>query len=132
MQKPRPSNLETQVLSILWEHGPSTVRQVLSLLSDGRERAYTTILTVLQGMEKKRLVSRTRDGAAHVYRAEIDQDEVAQPVVKTLLQNVFAGDPSRVVQALVDSADVSAEDLKKIRRVINQAARDAQQRGESS
>jgi len=130
MKKSRPSDLETQVLSVLWKHGPSTVRQVFSQLPDGKERAYTTVLTVLQGMERKKLVSRTRDGAAHIYRAEIDRDEVGQPVVKTLLQNVFAGDPARVVQALVDSADVTAEDLKQIRRVINQAARDVQRRGE--
>ncbi|HYW78252.1 MAG TPA: BlaI/MecI/CopY family transcriptional regulator [Thermoguttaceae bacterium] len=126
MKKPRPSDLETQVLSVLWEHGPSTVRQVFSRLPDGKERAYTTILTVLQGMERKRLVSRTRDGAAHIYRAEVDRDEVGEPVVKTLLRNVFAGDPARVVQALVNSAEVNADDLKQIRRVINQAARDMQ------
>ncbi len=131
MKKAKPSELETQVLGVLWEQGPSTVRQVLTGITDGKQRAYTTILTVLQGMEKKRLVSRTRDGAAHVYQAEIDRNEVGQPVVKTLLQNVFAGDPSKVVQALVDSADVTAEDLKQIRRVINQAARDVQQRGDS-
>ncbi len=130
MTKARPSNLETQVLSVLWEHGPATVRQVFSRLPDGKERAYTTILTVLQGMERKGLVSRTRCGAAHVYRAEIDRDEVGQPVVQRLLENVFAGDPARVVQALVDSADVTAEDLKQIRRVINRTARDIQQRGE--
>jgi len=130
MKKARPSRLETQVLSVLWEHGPSTVRGVFSRLPDGKERAYTTVLTVLQGMEKKGLVSRTRDGAAHVYRAQVDRDEVGQPVVKTLLEHVFAGDPARVVQALVDSADITAEDLKQIRRVLNQAARDVQQRGE--
>lgn len=130
MKKARPSDLETQVLSVLWEHGPSTVRQVLSRIPDGKERAYTTILTVLQGMERKKLVSRTRPGAAHIYRAVIGRDEVGQPAVKRLLQNVFAGDPARVVQALVDSADVTAEDLKQIRRVINQAARDVQRRGE--
>ena len=131
MKKPQPSDLETKVLSVLWEHGASTVRQVLSLLPDRKERAYTTILTVLQGMEKKQLVSRTRDGMAHVYRPEVNRDEVGQPVVRTLLQNIFAGDPARVVQALVDSTDVSAEDLKQIRRVINQAAREVQQRGDA-
>ena len=130
MKKARPSDLETQVLSVLWQHGPSTVRQVFSRLPDGKQRAYTTILTVLQGMERKGLVSRTRDGAAHVYRAEIDRDAVGQPVVKTLLQNVFSGDPAKVVQALVDSTEVTPEDLTQIRRVINQAARDIQQRGD--
>jgi predicted transcriptional regulator len=106
------------------------VRQVFSQLPDGKERAYTTVLTVLQGMEKKKLVSRTREGNAHVYHAEVERDEVGQPAVKTLMDHVFGGDPSKVVQALVDSGDVTADDLKQIRRVINQAARNAQTRGE--
>ena len=86
MAKYHPSELETQVLSVLWEQGPSTVRHVLSQLPDGKQRAYTTVLTIMQGMEKKKLVSRTRDGAAHVYHPEVQREEVGQPVIKTLLK----------------------------------------------
>ena len=76
MPKPRPSELETKVLGLLWEHGPSTVREVLASLSDGKNRAYTTVLTVMQGMEKKGLVSHTRSGLAHVYHPQVTRDEV--------------------------------------------------------
>lgn len=121
----RPSELELQVLSVLWRRGPSTVREVSQELPDGKSRAYTTVLTILQVMEKKRLVRHTRQGMAYVYHARVTRDEVAQPVVRTLLQNVFGGDPTAAVQSLLDCTSVDSEELKEIRRIINIAARKA-------
>ena len=54
MKNPQPSNLEMQILSVLWEHGPSTVRDILGKIPDGKKRAYTTVLTMMQIMEKKK------------------------------------------------------------------------------
>ncbi len=133
MPKPRPSELEMQVLGVLWEQGAMTVRDILGRLPDGKERAYTTVLTVLQGMEKKGFVSHTRgESLAHIYQPEVTHEEIVQPLLKTFLKNLFAGDPSRVVQALVDSTDISQADLKQIRRVINQASKDAERRENES
>jgi BlaI family penicillinase repressor len=123
MSKRRPSELELQVLAVLWERGPSTVRDVLASLPDGKQRAYTTVLTVMQGMERKRLVSHTRDGLAHVYKPRVTRDEVVQPYMQTLLQNVFGGSPAQIVQALVDNQNVGEAELREIRKVINAAAR---------
>lgn len=122
-KRARPSDLELQVLSVLWADGPSTVRQILGRLPDGKQRAYTTVLTVMQGMFRKGLVTHTQDGAAHVYHPAVKRDEVVQPVMKTLLRNVFGGDPSRVVQALLDSTRVSEAEMKEIRKLISAAAR---------
>ena len=68
MAEVRPSELESQVLAVLWERGPSVVRDVQEALPDGKQRAYTTVLTTLQVMEKKGFVAHTREGLAHVYR----------------------------------------------------------------
>ncbi len=130
MAKRRPSELELQVLGVLWEHGPSTVREVLPALPDGKTRAYTTVLTVMQGMEKKLLVSHTRSGLAHVYHPQVTRDEVVRPFMKTLLQNMFGGDPAQVVQALVDSSEVDEAQLREIRKVLNVAARQNREREE--
>lgn len=124
--KSRPTELELQVLGVLWDHGPSPVREVLEKLPDGKPRAYTTVLSILQGMERKKLVAHSRDGLAHVYRAVVTRNDVAQPVLSTLLRNMFAGDPAKVVQALVESDDLTAEDLKEMRRLISQAVRKAE------
>ena len=67
-KRPRPSEMELQILAVLWEHGPSTVRAIRQLLPDGKNRAYTTVLTLVQIMEKKGLVGHTSQGQAHVYR----------------------------------------------------------------
>lgn len=124
MAEVRPSELESQVLAVLWERGPSVVRDVQEALPDGKQRAYTTVLTTLQVMEKKGFVAHTREGLAHVYRPLVSRDDVVQPVVQTLVRNLFGGDATKVVQALIDSSDFSDADLKEIRRMINEAAKE--------
>ena len=126
----RPSELESQILAVLWERGPSVVRDVQEALADGRQRAYTTVLTTLQIMEKKGLVTHDREGQANVYRPLVTREQVAQPVVQTLVRNLFGGDATRAVQALLDSSDLSAAELKEIRRMINEAARDKKTDGQ--
>lgn len=127
MSVARPSELEMQVLGLLWDGGPATVRQILDALPDGKERAYTTVLAVMQGMQRKGLVTHTREGQAHVYHPAVERQQVVQPVMARLMQNLFGGDPSRAVQALLDSTEVSPDELQRIRRVINDAARQARQ-----
>ncbi len=116
----QPSDLELQLLSVLWENGPSTVREVLSNLPDGKNRAYTTILTVMQNLEKKGLVNRTSKGTAHVYHPTETQKETLRPVLAGLLQNVFRGRVSSVMQHLLEDTKVSDAELDEIRNLIDQ------------
>jgi BlaI family transcriptional regulator, penicillinase repressor len=116
--KNKPSDLELQVLSVLWERGPSTVRCVLEALPDGKARAYTTVLTVLQVMEKKGLLTHTREGMAHVYKPTVDRRRVAGPLLRGLVQRVFGGSPAAAVQQLLRETDVSEEELAKMRSLL--------------
>src|SRR5689334_54774 len=88
MRRARPSELELQVLAVLWDRGPSSVRAVLEAMPDGKERAYTTILSVMQMLEKKGLVGHTQQGQANVYRPLARRDQVLRPLMKDLLRNV--------------------------------------------
>jgi predicted transcriptional regulator len=124
MPPQKPSDLEQQVLAVLWEKGSGTVRDVIAALPDGKQRAYTTLLTVLQVLEKKGLVRHTRDGLAHVYHPKVTREEVVQPLLKGLVRGVFGGEPARVVQALLDTGAVGPAELKQIRKLINNAVRD--------
>ena len=81
MKRARPSDLELQVLSVLWEIGPATVRQLRRAMPDGKKRAYTTVLSVLQVMEKKRLVTHDRQGMTHVYRPTVRRRQVLGPLL---------------------------------------------------
>lgn len=101
-----------------------TVRQVLAALPDGKKRAYTTVLTVLQIMEKKGLIEHERqeDGVAHVYRPLVQRRQVVRPVMRNLLRDLFGGKRSMAMQYLI-SEGVSAEELAEVRKVIEAAAK---------
>jgi len=78
----------------------------------------------LQGMERKKLVDHSREGMANIYRPLVSQKQAVNPVMKDLLRNIFAGDASAVVQCLLDSSNPDADELKEIRRLINEAAKE--------
>ena len=86
-----PSNLELQALSVIWHEGPSTVSTVHAALPDGKERAYTTVLSVMQSLERKKLVKRSSiEGRAHVYDATYSQDIIVRSATHDFL-NAFGG-----------------------------------------
>jgi BlaI family transcriptional regulator, penicillinase repressor len=119
----QPSDLELQLLSVLWEKGPSTVREILSSLPDGKTRAYTTVLTVMQNLDKKGLVNRTLRGTAHVYQPTETQRTTLRPLLQSLLKNVFQGKVSSVMQHLLEDPEVSDDELNEIRELIDQRKR---------
>ena len=123
MKQPRPSDLELQVLAVLWERGPSSVRAVMEAMPDGKERAYTTVLSVMQVMEKKGLLGHTVQGQANIYHPLVKRQQVLRPLMKELLRNVFGGSPALALQSLLESGRVSDDELAEIRQVIQQASR---------
>lgn len=118
MKTREPSKLEMQVLGVLWDRGPSTVREVLEALRDEKSRAYTTILTVMQVMEKKGLVSHDSEGNTHIYKAAVSRQKVAGPLLRTLVKTLFGGSPVSAVQHLVNEKGVSSQELAEIKKLI--------------
>jgi BlaI family penicillinase repressor len=118
MRKAKPSGLEMQVLSVLWERGPSTAREVLAAMPDGKKRAYTSILSVMQVMEKKGLLTHTNKGVAHVYQPAVSRRDVLQPFLRRVLNEVFSGRPAAMMQALLADTSVSDTDLAEMRRLL--------------
>lgn len=114
----QPSKLETQVLSVLWAGGPATVRAVLEAMPDGKARAYTTILSVLQVMEKKGLVSHTAQGNTHVYGARVTRVQVTRPLLRGLVRDVFGGSTATALQHLLAESEVSRDEMIEIKRLL--------------
>ena len=114
----QPSDLELQVLSVLWDKGSATVREVHDKLPDGKIRAYTTVLTVMQKLEKKGLVTKETEGTAHVYSPTQSQEATVRPLLRDLVQNIFRGKVSTVVQHLLEDEQISDAELKEIRTLI--------------
>ena len=113
-----PSRLEMQVLSVLWQRGASTVRAVMEVMPDGKARAYTTILSVMQVMEKKGLVSHVAEGNAHVYRPRVSRQEVTGPLLRGLVRQVFGGSAATALQHLLAEERVSRQELDEIKEII--------------
>jgi len=117
----QPSNLELQALSVLWHLGPSTVATVMEELPDGKERAYTTVLTVMQNLEKKGHVRRVKHGRAHIYQAAHPQKSVVSEAVEEFVTNTFGGRLGEAVMALLASGALTAEEKAEISRHLKQS-----------
>lgn len=119
MAKPtHPSNLELQALSVLWHDGPSTVGAVLEALPDGKDRAYTTVLSVMQSLERKRLVKRSKAGRAHVYEAAHPKDRVVDQAAADFLTNTFGGRLGEAILTLLSSGTLTPEEKTNIEREL--------------
>jgi BlaI family transcriptional regulator, penicillinase repressor len=124
----RPSDLELQILSVLWKLGPQTVRGIRTALPDGKNRAYTTVLTLVQIMEKKGLLRHTVEGPAHVYHPLATQRQVLGPLMRDMLRNVFGGSPAEAVQCLLDGTHLDDDELTQIRQTIRDASRKSEEK----
>jgi len=121
MQTAKPSDLEMQILSVLWENGASTAREVLEAMPDGKQRAYTSILSVMQVMEKKGLLKHKNRGVAHVYSPAVNRKKIIQPFIHKVVNEVFGGKPSAMMQALLTETPVSDDELAQIRKLLENA-----------
>jgi predicted transcriptional regulator len=121
MKTVKPSDLEMQILSVLWDRGASTAREVLEAMPDGKKRAYTSILSVMQVMEKKGLLKHTNRGVAHVYSPAMSKRKIIQPFMHKVLNEVFGGRPSAMMQALLTEATVSDDELAQIHKLLEKA-----------
>ena len=117
---PRPTDAELAILRVLWERGPSTVRQVHDVLSVNREFAYTTTLKLLQLMTEKGVAVREEDGRVHLYRAAVAQEETQRHLIRDLVDRAFGGSPSQLVMQALAAKPASAEELREIRRLLKE------------
>lgn len=119
MRKTKPSDLEMQILSVLWDRGASMAREVLDAMPDGKKRAYTSILSVMQVMEKKGLLTHTNRGTAHVYKPAVNKNKIIRPFVRKVVTEVFGGQPAAMMQALINEATISDNDLSQIHQLLD-------------
>lgn len=118
---PRPTDAELAILRVLWERGPSTVRQVFEVLSADRELGYTTALKMLQIMDEKGLVKRDARDRIHVFSARQTQSHTQRHLLDDLLDKAFGGSSSSLVLQALATRRASDEELGEIRRMLDQA-----------
>lgn len=114
----KPSDLELQILSLLWQHGPMTVRQVLDALPDKRSRAYTTVLSTMQVMEKKSFLTHTQEGTAHLYAPKLSRTKVLGEHMRKIVSHVFGGSRAAAIQQLLSDTPLSESEFTQIESLI--------------
>jgi predicted transcriptional regulator len=118
---PRPTDAELAILRVLWDRGPSTVRQVHDVLARDRQAAYTTALKLLQIMTEKGLVERDERDRTHVYRARVGEEQTQRQLVRDLVDRAFGGSAGKLVMQALAARRASPEELRDIRRAIDHA-----------
>lgn len=121
MQKstPKPTVMELAILRVLWEHGPSTVRDVHEVLEGKRPTGYTTVLKLLQIMTAKGMVVRNEDARAHVYEARQPAENTKRQLVSDLVQRAFSGSASELMMHALSAKKTSRAEIDEIRRMLD-------------
>jgi BlaI family transcriptional regulator, penicillinase repressor len=115
---PRPTEAELEILGVLWQRGPSTVREVHEEL--GARTGYTTILKLMQIMNEKGLVAREVQGRGHVYRPSTDEAHTQRRIVGDLLNKAFGGSARKLVMAALSARKTSAAEIEEIKRLLEE------------
>ena len=123
--QPRPTDAELEILNVLWQHGPSTVRDVYEQLAKSKPVVYTTVLKLLQIMSEKDLVRRDETERAHVYEPRLPQEQMQKQLVTDLLNRAFEGSAKDLVMQALSSKRASREDLAEIRLLLDSYERGA-------
>lgn len=121
--KIKPTDAELEILSVLWERGASTVRDVHEALAQSKPIGYTTVLKFMQIMNDKGLLERDDSNRAHVYVAKHPKENMQRQIVGDLLDKVFAGSAMNLVMHALESKRSSAEELAQIRDLLDEFER---------
>ncbi len=114
----KPTDSELEILNILWEKGPSTVRDVHEVLERSKEAGYTTTLKLMQIMHDKKLLTRNESSRSHVYTANISQQKTQGQLVKKFIDNVFNGSASQLVLQALGNHKANRQELDEIKQLL--------------
>ena len=120
MPKRAPTNAELEILRVLWQRGPSTVRDVHESLDHPKPIGYTTVLKLLQIMVEKGLARRDASARSHVYAAAASQGATQRRMVADLVRRVFGGSTMGLVLHALESTPTTAPELDQIRRLLDE------------
>ncbi|MBN2520439.1 MAG: BlaI/MecI/CopY family transcriptional regulator [Bacteroidales bacterium] len=122
MSKPdkNPTPAELEILLVLWEESPRTVKEVHEILSSKKDVGYTTTLKIMQNMNAKGMLNRKMEGRGHVYFPVLKKEETQEKLVNRFLNTTFEGSASKLVMQVLGNHQTSSEELQKIKDLINQ------------
>ena len=120
---PRPTDAELAILNVLWQRGPSTVREVQEELNRDKPTGYTTVLKFLQIMTEKGLVTRDESQRTHIYQAYLSQSTTQKQLVSDLLDRAFDGSAQSLVMQVLSAKKATPAELDQIRKLLDELER---------
>lgn len=120
---PRPTSAELEILRVLWQRGPSTVRQVYEELNRAKPTGYTTVLKFMQIMVEKGLARRNEEQRTHVYEPVLPREATQQQLVGDLLDRVFSGSASQLVMRALAVRRAGPREIEQIRQMLDEYER---------
>jgi len=111
--------LQRAVMEVVWRHGEASVHDVLREVSRHKKLAYTTVLTVMQKLEKAGWLEHRNEGKSYVYTPTASREEAGAGSVRGFLKRVFEGDAVAMFQHLIRESDLSDEELSELRALID-------------
>ena len=119
-----PTELELEILKILWREGPSPGRKIRDALVGFRDLAYTSVMTVMKIMTEKKYVRRKKAGGNFVYYPRVTEETVAKRMLHDIVDRVFGGSAAAVMLKLLQTADLDEQELGQLRQIINRKAKE--------
>ncbi|MBI4578279.1 MAG: BlaI/MecI/CopY family transcriptional regulator [Planctomycetes bacterium] len=114
-----PTELELEILKVLWRQGPASVRQVRDALVPFRDLAYTSVMTIMTIMTEKGYVQRSKLGSGYAYRPRIQQQSTLRRMTRDLVDRAYDGSAAALMLQLIETADLDADELKRLRELID-------------
>ena len=119
-KSPHLTDAELRLMEVLWEKGQGTVADVAAALPKSLNLHYSTVLTTLRILETKGYLRHTQEGRAFIYEPVVGRDEARESAVEHLVGKFFQGSPELLVLNLMDTADIRPEDLKRLRKRLEE------------
>jgi BlaI family penicillinase repressor len=116
----KPTDSELEILQVLWQEGPCTVRQVNERLTENRDVGYTTTLKLMQIMYEKGLLTRLEEARSHVYEANVSEEETQSTLLERFVDTAFRGSASKLVMQALGNHKTTPAELDEIRKLLDQ------------
>jgi predicted transcriptional regulator len=113
-----------EILQVLWELGPSTVREVHDVLSETKDSGYTTTLKLMQIMNEKGLLNRNDESKTHVYSSAVKKESVQKQVVSKMINGLFKGSSAKLVMHALGNHRASKEEIMEIKKYLDEIEND--------
>ncbi|WP_266203506.1 BlaI/MecI/CopY family transcriptional regulator [Pontibacter kalidii] len=118
-QVPKPTESELEILQVLWQHGPSTVRFVHEELRKTKDAGYTTTLKIMQLMTEKKMLEADKSSRSHIFRPLLQEEDTQQQLLDRFLDTAFRGSASKLVMQALGNSRASKEELDEIRDLLD-------------